>query len=569
MKTTQELFESGNYSKILDSRGNADISPRFWLGSLVFTGHEVEARHFFKSRAWANEDEKTECSFYLFLTSLRRSDHEDMLSDLKVLYTFYKKSGKSSSRFYLFQALGLMRFYRGEFGKALSWAKNAYEVSLDIKNDYFGLLANDLIGHSLCMMEEYSQGFLEFKKAKNYASIIENNTNAKVIDLSIMNYKIEAGIDLPQTSLQLDEWIATIKVDDNFSRTNALILKAKLLLLKGLFGDCEGLLNELAHSVYTLNKGRQVLNYNLTLVTLNCVIDGPRKTLGLIGTSLNLCRKGQDFYYLHRFKEVENFIRTLNGDGTDSLIHEYSKRTGRSVKEVYPLVAIPEKESIYLNKTQHSSARNYLKELKERELLGLSFLVGSLYREYLGRDFVDLSISGKDVFLCYQNNLSFIEGLSTNQFQLLSLLTEKEQWSRKELYQAFWGGEYDPFIHDNKIYVTLARLKNKIGDKNTFFQLEKGRILVNRLFTIKNKGGMARKIVTGHKFSQEMNPRQLSLMNEVKIGQILTPKDYSTLFNVSRNTVTNDLSELVSWGYLERSGKKRGSFYRVIDCKDP
>ena len=61
-----------------------------------------------------------------------------------------------------------------------------------------------------------------------------------------------------------------------------------------------------------------------------------------------------------------------------------------------------------------------------------------------------------------------------------------------------------------------------------------------------------------------LNERQLKAMIEVKRSGTITNKKYQELFNVSRNTASRDLTELVEKNVLRGSGDKGASaFYSI------
>ena len=49
-----------------------------------------------------------------------------------------------------------------------------------------------------------------------------------------------------------------------------------------------------------------------------------------------------------------------------------------------------------------------------------------------------------------------------------------------------------------------------------------------------------------------LNPRQLQLLRETSSGSIVTPREYSEKFSISRNTVTGDLKEIVRKGFRNK-----------------
>ncbi len=564
----KQLFESGKYSKILEfDRPYASSELVYWLGALVFTGREDEARLLHRQTQWKLEEE-IECSFYILLTSLRRSHYKDMRKDIWKLYQLCSRERGHVTRFFLCQGLGLLRYYKGEFSKAYAFSHAAFQESLIFERDYCSMIALDLMGHSQCMMESYSQGIEFFDESLRFAKRIKNNQNSKVIDLSIMTYKIEAGRDLINVEADLDNWIQSIKVDDYFTRTNALILKAKILQLEGLFGEAEELLNEIGNDVFTLNQGRQILNYNLCLGISRCIVDGPSRCLSLIKTSTKLCDQGQDSYFLHRFKEIENFILKEEKKRIDEKgLEKLSLITGRSLKSKYPLAIVPEKivNEIFKHEKVFPLSSQKVRELRDRGLLGLIRL-GGFYNK--AEDFIDLTLSDRNVLLCLDNDLTLIDDLSTKQYELLAILLEEERWSRKDLFERFWQIEYDSFIHDNKIYVTLKRLREKLGRAHILINLDKGEVVVRKVALFRRREEVEKESrvyrASAEYLGEGLNPRQIDFLNKAQNGELVTPQNYGVQYAISRNTVTRDLNELVRKGYLKKFGKQKGTFY----CRD-
>ena len=75
-----------------------------------------------------------------------------------------------------------------------------------------------------------------------------------------------------------------------------------------------------------------------------------------------------------------------------------------------------------------------------------------------------------------------------NQFILLDMLklflrSPGEVYSKEALVKAVWKQEYDPAVHDNKIYVTIKRLRQLIEpdfDKPKYIYRAKNGYYLNR-----------------------------------------------------------------------------------------
>ncbi|MBC98526.1 MAG: hypothetical protein CME63_12310 [Halobacteriovoraceae bacterium] len=574
IRKRKALFEAANYSKIIEMGAPKQGESRvYWVGAHVFTGREEQARHIHRQMTQEQSsraplEEMIEASFYLLLTSLRRSHYGDMKRDFWKLFQLCLKKRNSFSKFFLNQAIGLLRYYKGEFAKSFYFSQRAFDCALHRKRDYFLMLSLDLMAHSQCMMESYSKGISYFEESLRFAEKIKNNQNKKVIELSIMTYQIEAGQDLIQVELQLNDWMENIRVDDYFTFTNACLLKAKIFQLKGLFGEAEKILNEIGNDVFTLNQGRQILNYNLCLSISRCVIDQPERSLSLIKTSTRLCNQGQDYYFLHRFKELESFVsRKMSKEFSAKELKKLSLLTGRKIKKRFPLSFLPEDFVLSLIRKERSYPISFelLNDLNSRGLLGLL----KLAEIYKSKDeFVDFTLSGRRILFYMEDNFTWVEGLSSMQWELLQLLLTQENWTRKDLFEAFWQVPYDSFVHDNKLYVTLKRLREKLGVAANVVKLDRGFIRCRSLKVwSKSQDVLKKKKLSRHYndyLEEGLNPRQLQLLRETSSGSIVTPREYSEKFSISRNTVTGDLKELVRKGYLKKFGKNKGTFY----CRD-
>ena len=64
------------------------------------------------------------------------------------------------------------------------------------------------------------------------------------------------------------------------------------------------------------------------------------------------------------------------------------------------------------------------------------------------------------------------------------------------------------------------------------------------------------------KFGVELNDRQRDGLKIIFERGKITNADYAENFNISRNTATNDLTELVKKGLVMRAGRGRGSYYK-------
>lgn len=549
----KSLFESAQYASILKT----NVISSYRVGALIFTGRYEEAKILADKEEW-NSEEKEQIQFYLLLASVRASNYLEMKKELLVLYKLTKMSNNRTSKFYILQGIALIRFYKGEFLKAQQVAHNAFKEAFLCNDNYLCMLANDLLAHSYCMICQYGRGLALFDESLRFAKKIMNNSNISIIKLSKTIYKIDAGWDLDEEVDSLEKWIRTTKQYDNYSLNDALIVKAKYLQLKGKFHQAELLLLEISQSIYSYNFNRQILSYNLTLARLKFLMDGPSSSLGIIGTSLKLCSKGEDYYYLQRFYELKNYIENTEEPSMKEKLLYLKSKTGRPTINKFPISTSLEKiliEHFDINKL----TLNNIIDLEKRNLLGIILFIN----KYPSKNFIDLRFGQRSALISQKGDITLIQGLTSRQFELLSIIIQRPRWLRNELFEAYWGIPFDDLLHSNKYYVTLKRLKKALKLKEEIFCFERGEVIVQRLHVYN------REIKVGHKesplkTSQNLNPRQLLFLNNMKKNSMFTPKDYAKFFQISRNTVSRDLFNLCKQGLIIRKGDKRGTYYIII-----
>jgi len=74
-------------------------------------------------------------------------------------------------------------------------------------------------------------------------------------------------------------------------------------------------------------------------------------------------------------------------------------------------------------------------------------------------------------------------------------------------------------------------------------------------------GGKAIVVSEIEKLGVELNERQREGLKIVLEKGKITNADYARVFKISRNTATNDLTELIKKGLIKRVGRGRGSYY--------
>ncbi len=559
-KNEKTLFEAGKYLEVLKVFEAKEKKPnKYKIGALVFLGRETEAR-VLSEALLEGVNEAVEIHFLLLLSSVRRQDFERMKRDLRLLYASFQKSRGKRERFFVHQGLGIISFYRGEFLRCCEHSQKAFRIALHLDDPYLCMLSNDLLGHAYCMREQYSLGLRHFEDSSRFSQKISNDSNHQVIALAKIAYRIEAGWELKDTTTDLKNWMETISPQDFFSRTRAMLMRSKLLQLKGDFKRAEDSLLEVSRHVYEFNHARQILDYNLLMSQFSLLINQPERALALVRTSLHLCQKGRDFYSSLRFQELENTIQ--KDTHVELSLAHLAEKTGINPRMKFPLGIIPEQDIEKLLgrvKIKKGLPSDVVYHLEKEEKLGLLLLS----KIYPYQNFIDDRLPERDMLLFFQGQIKVLRHLSALQYELLKLLLTRKLWSRKDLVETFWQTPYDSFIHDNKLYVTLQRLKKRLG--LSLFHFEKGSLHVAsvKIYTDQREY-FSEKMDTELWDDSELNIRQRQFLKSVPKGSLIRPTDYKDKFKVSRNTCSRDLSALVKSNFLVKRGKGAGTYYQVI-----
>lgn len=544
---TSDLFYSGRYQEICNINSNLAADTPFLIGSFVFTGRIAEAKALYK-KSKLTQERNVESLFYLFLASVRTSEYQKMKTEFMKLFNYIRSiRHKKLYSFYLHQSLGIIRFYKGEYRSSISNAKSAFEISLQLNHPYLTMISSDLMGNSLCMQAKYGQGFEAFKIALNYAKQIKNNKNSHIIELSKLSYEISAGKNLPSAQRRLEKWIAEIEVQDYFSKTNAQLQRAQLYLYAGQLGKMENTLKDISQDVFAFGHRRQILEYNLSSAKLSLLKGNKHAALNLIKTSYHLCLSGQDYNYKQQFLELEVCITNeLNSE-----LKRLEKITGRKKRN----------HSFIFFKGDISKNLRF----DNLEKLSNQSFLGSLFdqKEFTCTNFINFSFEHRSALICINSNLKFSTNLSSNQLQLLKLLVTQRYWERSELFERHWGVSFDPYIHLNKLYVNLKRLQKQLGDDFKVFRFNKGIIETTPLhIEMGEKSEISSAISINTKLDNfDLNPRQMQFIQHIEKGQIITAREYSKKYGISRATTTRDLQTLANYRLLQQKGQKKGIFY--------
>ncbi len=189
------------------------------------------------------------------------------------------------------------------------------------------------------------------------------------------------------------------------------------------------------------------------------------------------------FSQVESFPELDTYIKILNSnilrklnrfdEGLDILWQAYSDV--KEAKDMYLYVTILYMIGLfYKDKGDHHLARIYLNlaynSVSKDNLNMLFMAIENSLKEVTGSKVgqYDLIFDKTKKFVTEKNKGSID---FKNQFILLDLLklfmtSPGQVYSKEEIVNKIWQQEYDPRVHDNKLYVTIKRLRKLIEPEN-------------------------------------------------------------------------------------------------------
>ena len=550
----KEWLETGKYSKIIDqSHQIRGTDKKYLLAALSFSGEIDQAQVLYQKTKWEKGDQ-VEVDFYWLLSSIRTQEYLTISEAFLDLYHHYESEKNQKNKYYLYQGLALTRFYQGFFLSSCHFANLAYKIAIELQNDYFCMISTDLAGHSFSKRGAYARGEHYLNLSLNFANMLEKNLHSQVIHLALLNYRVEAGVNLSEQNKSLDNWKKNILPEDFYSYANALLLKVQILIFKGDLKRAKTELQTASTYVFKFGHRRQLFEYNLKLVQIHKIQGEIDIALNIAHMTLKLCEKDNDEFYQYLFSKLLVEIE-------DSQLGVESRRLKKLERKI-GIVTGEGRITFWKSRIDKEGVTSeILIQLDNEDLLGILFL----NKIYSSKNWINFSFGREQTLISLGGEIKIIKKLSPNQLALLRLLSTQRLWSKKTLYESFWGGEYDSFIHDNKIYVTLKRLKNKLSFSTPLFHLRQGQIEVEEFDRSENEiSFQERPFVEAYPNPEHLNIRQAQLLAQINSSTIIKPSDYAKRFQISRNTASRDLSELVSMKKLIRHGNKRGTYYSGV-----
>jgi DNA-binding winged helix-turn-helix (wHTH) protein len=146
---------------------------------------------------------------------------------------------------------------------------------------------------------------------------------------------------------------------------------------------------------------------------------------------------------------------------------------------------------------------------------------------------------------------------------LVYLIRHRGQIKHKEeLISSLWHERYDPFVHDQVLYVAINKLRKNIEDTAEGQQFQFIRNVEQGYYfnDISSFCFIEKKIMLP---DSALTYRQEWVLQFLVDNQKITNKDLAIYFKTSRTTAYKELDELVVKKILKKKGKGRSTYYCI------
>ena len=593
-------FYKGKYKDVLSEIGQELISPQIpdyaqktflQVACMVFLGRFREAQILFeqslKDRS-ISVLHKVRCQFYLGIGCIRKSDYRSainyFLQNLRILKLERANKDINEISFYAYQGSAFYHFFCGQFKKTIYLTNKSYSSAYKDNFKYGQVLSLDLLGHSLCQIGSVSRGLKEIKNAIAIAKQLGNGGITTALQVSLIKYKAQFGVNFKQTIANLEKGIQFLKPQDTYSQAELYLELIRQLTLRGKGTEAKNILEKVGQLIYQHQNKRHYATFNLRCAHL-LLLNGDTQAALALATSLKnnldpivdtviLCQavglvEKINASLTSEVKPIVNFptrpthildsrIRSRNGHKDNISINSGADLLGDIIDSAY------------------TKKHEFLYQIKSLGLWGLVAKVLDLpvgiSAIYLGPSRSELIIfNGADV-------IWYDKGITQPIKKLILNLKGDHYKSKEELIQNVWGYSYNPIYHDQLLHATIGKLRNLMGKNMNWIEWSSdGYKISDSIFVYshdKTDGEnrphtqnsnylpkMLKKQIKEKTEIVDLNIRQYKLLNTLKLGDFINVRQYAKHYKICTMTACRDLTHLHQNGQVIRIGKGRATVY--------
>ncbi len=589
MSDFEQLFLAGAHSTLVeqlwDNAAGSLVQDKLpsLIGSLCFLGRIDEAEVLFEEHGYRLEARQQAPTLFFLIIGLSRSGHsEKVRSYLRPLLALRQHG--LARRFWIYQALGFLRFVDCRFQKTLNLVSKAQRSAVAANDYYARALASDLKGHAQVAIGDVFLGLKSLEQAHSYFSALGNLSHAQAIARSLITYRAKHSIDPAESLSSLENLLVELeKEENNFSLAGTYLEIARLYSLTGQLQLADQTLIKAGEIIHRegLETYSLLLNFRRAYVfylkgeaekalriaqQLRPMPDDLRSQVQILGLQraavqslkpsaedpsfearLNLLSKSA-YHIGHRIE-----LRLRSGPrqnwGRDPL--------GDLIDELHDVQFSREDKLERIEKLGYwSFAYEVLDLPRQRPYLVLNALPGLIL----------LMIHGQ-----VEAHKLQLHSQIAKLFQILA----QGETAREDLVKGLWGYTYNPLRHDALVYSLMSRVRTLLGPAESYLvSHESGSYSLRNDFTVihlapswqeksfLDKLQAAEQSGSVPELSNSINQRQRKILRYLEQHEEVDLASCLGLFEgISKVTLSRDLSQLVERHVLVRTGKGRSTSY--------
>ena len=571
----------------------------FKIGALCFLGRTEEAEILFESRrAELSLIHLVQCRFFLGIAWARLSDYGKARKLLgENLRCRHELTNSHYSLFYLYQGLAFYRFTCCRYQSAQWSIDRSFRAAVLSRDEWQLVLALDLKGYIYRMTGERAKAIAALESALDGAKKLGNGLVRHTLGLSLCIFRAEAGLLGTDVEKNLLAFTRKVSKKDNYSLAGLNLERSRHLSLRGQLKASQECLNKVCQVIYSSGHKRFRALLNFRYAYNACLRGDFHEALNLVSQSARDLDPTVDLGLAMSVRGLEREILEALGmpfpkDMTKDLIQD-SLKTGSGMalrilcrKGMIPsTVTSPAEDPL-------GDLLDYVANPRVADSAKISKIVRSGYWAFL-RNVVDIAPGEQGLYFdLLPNHLVIFDageiivlerGVTTTIRAFVTAISQGPK-TKEQLIDEVWGYRYHSQRHDHVIYTVASRIRQLLGERAHWlmsteygYELMAGSRVRFHQHLEETKGGASFREVTDptpietpeharDHWPQDLNHRQVAILNELKACEFLGTNDCVEKFKVSKITAGRDLAGLVDHHLIVKFGKGRATRYRLASC---
>lgn len=560
---TQEalLFWRGNHEELLrrtfDSPGGEPAPVPWMVGALVFLGRLEEAR---ACAAQARGDtEQVACGFFLGIGETRRG----AFLEARRIFAAAVRAARARPddavvAFFAFQGVAFFRFFGGRYHDSLRWGKRALSAAIERNFIYGKILANDMIGHALCLLGHFAPGQRALLSALDLAGTLGNGGIADALRCALSIFRARTGTDLRASGTLLSEDIANLKPENTYSLLNLQLELARVRLMQGQAQACLSILDGISVAALGFSLHRQEILWSLVRAeALRQLGDAERAMEYLLQAESLLHRRYDESLVLEVRRTRREF--GLEEGSADPVLLPAPKKGENPLAELVAEAGPGAAEGVW-EKVLASGAFSLLRRLlppldarKRAIVLGLP--------------------QGRMAMFSH-GDIHVVPQLPRQLQALFSELLSMKILSHEELVVRIWGvASYHPLRHDAQVYRSIGRLRQHLSPCGAWIQAAGGGyrwdpgVAVFSLEVGTHGGLVCMELEQGAPSLVEppaAPSRAEAILELLRSRGECAPAEILRELGISKSTLSREMSALLQRNQVSKVGNGKGIRYRPV-----